>query len=259
MAPQHPRDDESDGFGLGGSVRIDLAKGGGLGSVGQFGWAGAATTYARLDPAEKMVVLLRPALPLRPAQDLLALLDPLLRGDRGVGAPAMRYRTLGRTGVSVSEIGFGGWAIGGSWGEQREEDSSRRPPPRARPRLQLRRHRRRLRQRPQRADHRPGPEGAEGDGLRGDEDAPFARPLAAHPVLPGRRALLREPPSRERGRAAARARDGADRPAAAAHLDPRLEHATRDRSRSCASCRPRGRSASSASPPPSTTRTASST
>jgi aryl-alcohol dehydrogenase-like predicted oxidoreductase len=35
----------------------------------------------------------------------------------------MRYRTLGRTGLSVSEIGFGGWAIGGSWGEQKESDS----------------------------------------------------------------------------------------------------------------------------------------
>ncbi len=35
----------------------------------------------------------------------------------------MRYRTLGRTGLSVSEIGFGAWAIGGSWGEQKESDS----------------------------------------------------------------------------------------------------------------------------------------
>jgi aryl-alcohol dehydrogenase-like predicted oxidoreductase len=35
----------------------------------------------------------------------------------------MRHRALGRTGVSVSEIGFGAWAIGGSWGEQKEEDS----------------------------------------------------------------------------------------------------------------------------------------
>jgi aryl-alcohol dehydrogenase-like predicted oxidoreductase len=35
----------------------------------------------------------------------------------------MRYRTFGRTGVSVSEIGFGAWAIGGSWGEQKESDS----------------------------------------------------------------------------------------------------------------------------------------
>jgi aryl-alcohol dehydrogenase-like predicted oxidoreductase len=35
----------------------------------------------------------------------------------------MRYRALGRTGVSVSEICFGAWAIGGGWGEQKEEDS----------------------------------------------------------------------------------------------------------------------------------------
>ena len=49
---------ESDGFGLGGAVRIDLAKGNALGSVGQFGWSGAATTYANLDPQEKMVALL---------------------------------------------------------------------------------------------------------------------------------------------------------------------------------------------------------
>jgi aryl-alcohol dehydrogenase-like predicted oxidoreductase len=35
----------------------------------------------------------------------------------------MRERTLGRTGVAVSEIGFGGWAIGGGWGEQKEDDS----------------------------------------------------------------------------------------------------------------------------------------
>jgi aryl-alcohol dehydrogenase-like predicted oxidoreductase len=35
----------------------------------------------------------------------------------------MKYRTLGRTGLKVSEIGFGAWAIGGSWGEQSEDDS----------------------------------------------------------------------------------------------------------------------------------------
>jgi aryl-alcohol dehydrogenase-like predicted oxidoreductase len=35
----------------------------------------------------------------------------------------VRYRVLGRTGLSVSEIGFGGWAIGGSWGAQKESDS----------------------------------------------------------------------------------------------------------------------------------------
>ena len=47
-----------DGFGLGGSVRIDLAKGNSLGSVGQFGWSGAATTYYNIDPQEETVVLL---------------------------------------------------------------------------------------------------------------------------------------------------------------------------------------------------------
>ncbi len=30
----------------------------------------------------------------------------------------MRYRTLGRTGVSVSEIGLGSWSMGGGWGER---------------------------------------------------------------------------------------------------------------------------------------------
>ncbi len=35
----------------------------------------------------------------------------------------MKYRDLGRTGLVVSEIGFGAWAIGGSWGPQSEADS----------------------------------------------------------------------------------------------------------------------------------------
>lgn len=35
----------------------------------------------------------------------------------------MKYRTLGRTAINVSEIGFGAWAIGGSWGPQNEKDS----------------------------------------------------------------------------------------------------------------------------------------
>ncbi|MCK7471931.1 MAG: aldo/keto reductase [Desulfomicrobium escambiense] len=46
----------------------------------------------------------------------------------------MRTRRLGRTGVSVSEIGFGAWAIGGSWGEQKESDSVAALPSRPRPR-----------------------------------------------------------------------------------------------------------------------------
>lgn len=36
----------------------------------------------------------------------------------------MQYRTLGKTGLKISEIGFGAWAIGGTWwGDQRDEDS----------------------------------------------------------------------------------------------------------------------------------------
>lgn len=35
----------------------------------------------------------------------------------------MQFRKLGRTGIDVSEIGFGAWAIGGSWGAQSESDS----------------------------------------------------------------------------------------------------------------------------------------
>src|SRR5439155_698869 len=35
----------------------------------------------------------------------------------------MRYRTFGKTEWKVSEIGFGAWAIGGSWGPQNDNDS----------------------------------------------------------------------------------------------------------------------------------------
>jgi aryl-alcohol dehydrogenase-like predicted oxidoreductase len=35
----------------------------------------------------------------------------------------MRYRELGRTGWQVSEVGFGAWAIGGSWGNVDDADS----------------------------------------------------------------------------------------------------------------------------------------
>jgi CubicO group peptidase (beta-lactamase class C family) len=46
------------GFGLGGSVRIDIAKANIPGSLGQFGWNGAASTYFRMDPKERTVSLL---------------------------------------------------------------------------------------------------------------------------------------------------------------------------------------------------------
>jgi aryl-alcohol dehydrogenase-like predicted oxidoreductase len=37
----------------------------------------------------------------------------------------MQYRKLGRTGIQVSEIGFGGWGIGGGWGRQDNEEALR--------------------------------------------------------------------------------------------------------------------------------------
>jgi len=35
----------------------------------------------------------------------------------------MRYRALGRTGWQISEVGFGAWAIGGSWGSVDDSES----------------------------------------------------------------------------------------------------------------------------------------
>src|SRR5436190_1370478 len=35
----------------------------------------------------------------------------------------MHTRSFGKHGLNVSEIGFGAWAIGGSWGAQSESDS----------------------------------------------------------------------------------------------------------------------------------------
>ena len=35
----------------------------------------------------------------------------------------MRTRKFGRTGWTVSEVGFGAWQIGGAWGDVSEEDA----------------------------------------------------------------------------------------------------------------------------------------
>jgi CubicO group peptidase (beta-lactamase class C family) len=45
------------GYGLGVSVLLDPARAGNIGSVGQFGWGGAATTWVIIDPREDMIAL----------------------------------------------------------------------------------------------------------------------------------------------------------------------------------------------------------
>jgi len=47
-----------EGFGLGVSMVVDVARRGRLGSEGAFGWPGAATTYFTVDPRERLVALL---------------------------------------------------------------------------------------------------------------------------------------------------------------------------------------------------------
>ncbi len=54
----HPFDDLAAGFGLGGSVLLDLGKSPVLGSVGNFGWSGAASTNFWIDPKEELLGIL---------------------------------------------------------------------------------------------------------------------------------------------------------------------------------------------------------
>lgn len=51
------RNNEGFGFGLGSRVMMDVAASAGPGSVGEYGWAGAAKTYYWVDPAEDLVGL----------------------------------------------------------------------------------------------------------------------------------------------------------------------------------------------------------
>ncbi|MEO5629245.1 MAG: serine hydrolase domain-containing protein [Thermomonas sp.] len=49
---------DAEGFGIGGYVVLDPARRGQPGSVGQYGWAGAASTTFMIDPREKLVAIL---------------------------------------------------------------------------------------------------------------------------------------------------------------------------------------------------------
>ena len=48
----------AEGFGLGGSIVIEVARRGRLSSIGAFGWSGAASTYFTIDPAEQLIAIL---------------------------------------------------------------------------------------------------------------------------------------------------------------------------------------------------------
>ena len=67
----------SEGFGLGGSVLLDVARRGRPGSVGAFGWLGAASTYYTIDRQEQLIaILLLQHLPRDGAADLPKLSTP---------------------------------------------------------------------------------------------------------------------------------------------------------------------------------------
>ncbi len=57
LPPQVGTQGPGTGYGLGVSVLLDPAQAGQIGSKGQFGWAGAATTWVIIDPGEDMVLV----------------------------------------------------------------------------------------------------------------------------------------------------------------------------------------------------------
>ncbi|WP_161809051.1 serine hydrolase domain-containing protein [Stenotrophomonas humi] len=69
-----------EGFGLGGYVVTNPAYRGKLGSVGQFGWSGAASTYFTIDRKEKLVAIL--------------LMQYLPSGDKALASPSTRFYNL---------------------------------------------------------------------------------------------------------------------------------------------------------------------
>jgi CubicO group peptidase (beta-lactamase class C family) len=58
LSPPVNEFNEGEGFGLGGYVVLDPARRGQLGSVGQFGWSGAAATWFTIDPQQQLIAIL---------------------------------------------------------------------------------------------------------------------------------------------------------------------------------------------------------
>jgi CubicO group peptidase (beta-lactamase class C family) len=58
LSPPVNEFNDGEGFGLGGYVVLDPARRGQPGSVGQFGWSGAAATWFFIDPQEQLIAIL---------------------------------------------------------------------------------------------------------------------------------------------------------------------------------------------------------
>jgi CubicO group peptidase (beta-lactamase class C family) len=58
LSPPVNEFNDGEGFGLGGYVVLDPARRGQLGSIGQFGWSGAAATWFTIDPREQLIAIL---------------------------------------------------------------------------------------------------------------------------------------------------------------------------------------------------------
>lgn len=52
------KDSQGEGYGLAMSVTVDPGLSGFMSSKGNFGWGGAASTYFRVDPKEKIIILI---------------------------------------------------------------------------------------------------------------------------------------------------------------------------------------------------------
>ena len=80
FVPAVPGPAPGEGFGLGGYVVVDPAARGKLGSAGQFGWSGAASTYFAIDRRERLVAIL--------------MLQYLPAGPRPLASPSTRFYNL---------------------------------------------------------------------------------------------------------------------------------------------------------------------
>ena len=166
---------------------------------------------------------------LAPLRGVPALARP---GARGAVRPAtaclrriyqrgrMRTTELGGTGMEITRVGFGAWAIGGrrvrlGLGRPGRRGVDRRDPPRARARRQLDRHRGPVRLRPLRAGRRPRARGSRRAARRLHQGRPAGGPEPDD----GADAQARLAPARVRGEPAP-ARGRRDRPLPDPLADP---------------------------------------